>query len=277
MLIRKTYERTASPASKTCPNCHASFKRIDHFQNHKIVCDNNNESSMNDEQFTPLFACLDNLVIEFAEIATNDSLSTPSSPLEIQNVNSDAELKDVVSHQRNDQVVPEHEPEHFDTPFSPLKATPILDKNTGRDWCTLKETQQRVENLESIIQTLSSPVKRHVIRTVVGKHNKTVNEISTYTKSSDIYEAKMCQALLKELSHLHKSKRYSVFDEKLHVLFGEQLDDEKFLKWIHDKLGIRKSRFIDSVRHWKAIEYKESRRREGISLESKQIIYNTWI
>ena len=60
-------------------------------------------------------------------------------------------------------------------------------------------------------------------------------------------------------------------------MFGEQLDDKKFLKWICDKLGIRKSRFIDSVRHWKAIEYKESRRREGISLESKQIIYNTWI
>ena len=66
-------------------------------------------------------------------------------------------------------------------------------------------------------QTLSSPVKQSVIKTVVGKHNKTVDEILTYTKSSDIYEAKMCQALLNELSHLHKSKRYSVFHEMLHV------------------------------------------------------------
>ena len=52
--------------------------------------------------------------------------------MEIQNVNSDAELEDVTSHQRNDQVVPEHEPEHSDTPFSPLKATLIPDKNTGK-------------------------------------------------------------------------------------------------------------------------------------------------
>ena len=74
--------------------------------------------------------------------------------------------------------------------------------------------------------------------TVVGKHNKTVNDILTYTKSSGIYEAKMCQALLNELSHLHKSKRYNVFHKKLHVLFGEQLNDDNFLKRIADKLAI---------------------------------------
>ena len=79
----------------------------------------------------------------------------------------------------------------------------------------------------------------------------------------------MFQPLLNEFSHLHKLKRYGVFHEKLHVLFGEQLDDENLLKWIGDKLGVRKSRFTDSVRHWKAIEYEESRGREGISLESK--------
>ena len=89
---------------------------------------------------------------------------------------------------------------------------------------------------------------------MVGKHNKTVDEVLTYTKSSDIYEAKMCQALLNEPSHLHKSKIYSVFHEKLHVLFGEQLNEENFLKFIADNtLGIRKSRFLDTVRHWEAI------------------------
>ena len=112
---------------------------------------------------------------------------------------------------------------------------------------------------------------------MVGKHNKTVDEIFTYTKSSDIYEAKMCQALLNEPSHLHELKRYSVFHEKLHMLFGEQLNEENFLEWIADTLGIRKSRFLDTVRHWEAIQYKEGRGREGFSFESKQTIYNTWI
>ena len=57
-----------------------------------------------------------------------------------------------------------------------------------------------------------------------------IDKILTYTESSDIYEAKMCQVLPNELSHLHKLKRYSVFHEKLHVFFGEQLNNENFLK-----------------------------------------------
>ena len=74
-------------------------------------------------------------------------MSAPSSsPLEVENAtNHDTELEDV-SDLGNDQVVPEH-PE----PFSPLKATPNPDKNSGRDWCTLKETQRKTKNLENII------------------------------------------------------------------------------------------------------------------------------
>ena len=77
------------------------------------------------------------------------------------------------------------------------------------------------------------------------------------------------------LIYIHQKD--SVFHEKLHVFFGEQLNDENFLKWIDDKLGIRKSRFVDTMRHWEAILYKESGGREGISFESKQTIYNTCI
>ena len=77
------------------------------------------------------------------------------------------------------------------------------------------------------------------------------------------------------LIYIHQKD--SVFHEKLHVFFGEQLNDENFLKWIDDKLRIRKSRFVDTMRHWEAIQYKESGGREGISFESKQTIYNTCI
>ena len=57
-------------------------------------------------------------------------MPAPSSPrLEVENVtNDDAELEDVPD-LGNDQVVPEHP----DTPFSPLKATPTPDENSGRD------------------------------------------------------------------------------------------------------------------------------------------------
>ena len=133
--LEKHMKQHPSQASKTCPNCHVSFKRINHFQNHEIVCKGNNEGNVTNEQFTPEFAFPDNSIIEFPETASTGSLSAPSSsPLEVENVtDDDAELEDV-SDPGNDQVVPEHP----DTPFSPLKATPNSDKNSGRDWHTLK-------------------------------------------------------------------------------------------------------------------------------------------
>ena len=48
--LEKYMKQHALQTSKTCPNCHASFKRIDHFQNHQIVCKGNNEGNVNDEQ-----------------------------------------------------------------------------------------------------------------------------------------------------------------------------------------------------------------------------------
>ena len=64
--------------------------KIDHFQNHEIVCKGNNEGNVNDEQFTPSFVFPDNSVIEFPEIALTGSLSAPSSlPLEVENVPND--------------------------------------------------------------------------------------------------------------------------------------------------------------------------------------------
>ena len=95
--LEKHIKQHASQASKTCPNCHASFKRINHFQNHEIACKGNNEGNVNDEQFTPSFAFPDNSIIEFPETASTGSLPAPSSPpLEVENVtNDDAELEGV--------------------------------------------------------------------------------------------------------------------------------------------------------------------------------------
>ena len=75
---------------------------------------------------------------------------------------------------------------------------------------------------------------------------------------------------------IYINRKDSVFNDNLHPLFGKQLNNDNFLKWIADKLGIRKSRFVDTVRHWETIQYKGSKGR-GVSFESKQTIYNTWI
>ena len=60
-------------------------------------------------------------------------------------------------------------------------------------------------------------------------------------------------------------------------MFGEQLEEENFVKLLADKMNIRKARFIESVNEWKLKGYQETRGREGLSLQTKQSIYNMWI
>ena len=71
------------------------------------------------------------------------------------------------------------------------------------------------------------------------------------THSEDLFEARMCEALLNDLRSLHDSPKCGVFHARLHTLFREQLEEENFLGWLASKLNIRQSRFIDSVNNWK--------------------------
>ena len=104
-----------------------------------------------------------------------------------------------------------------------------------------------------------------------------MDEILAYANSSDIYETRMYEALLNEQAQLHKSTKHRVFQEKLQNLLGRQLKEENFLKWLTDKVNIRKSMFIELVKNWEKIEYKESRGRDVITLKPKQVIYKTLI
>ena len=101
-------------------------------------------------------------------------------------------------------------------------------------------------------------MKKGVMKTVFGEENRKsiIDEVLAYTPNEDIYEARMCEALLKELTELHQCKKYSVFHKKLYDLFGEQLEEENFVKWLTDKMNIRKARFIESVNDWKLKGYQ---------------------
>ena len=67
-----------------------------------------------------------------------------------------------------------------------VSVTPIGSTPDRRDWQTLKQTQRKAANLENIIKTLSSPVKKGVIKNVVGKYSDTVDEILAYTHAEDL-------------------------------------------------------------------------------------------
>ena len=168
--------------------------------------------------------------------------------------------------ENDEQFVPEfidHSIPEFSDFNIDISVTPIGSTSDRRDWETLKQTQRKAVNVENIIKTLSSPVKKGMIKNVVDKYSDTVDEILAYTHAEDLFEARMCEAILNDLRSLHDSQKYGVFHARLHTLFGEQLEEENFLRWLASKLTIRQSRFIDSVNNWKLNEYKERRRRDG--------------
>ena len=172
--------------------------------------------------------------------------------------------------ENDEQVVPEF----IDHPIPEFS-----DLNIDVSITPIGSTPGKTANLENIIKTLSSPVKKGMIKNVVDNYSDTVDKILAYTHAEDLFEARMCEALLNDLRSLHDSQKYGVFHARLHTVFGEQLE-ENFLRWLASELNIRQSRFsrfIDSVNNWKLNKYKERRGRDGIPFEVQKIIYDTWI
>ena len=124
----------------------------------------------------------------------------------------------------------------LDTTITIPPGTPIQQMK----WKTYKESQRKSANLENIIKSLSSPIKRDIFKKVINKNSKTVNEILAYTTLDTTYEAKVCQAFLTELKELNRLKRFCTFHQRLNSVIHDQLDDENFLARLAEKLSLRK-------------------------------------
>ena len=237
----------AKPTEKTCPNCKEVFKRIDHYRTHRITCE---EDRVSTDQFLPSFA-------------SSFSSQTVPNASESSSVQEEEMIATITEEIENDeQVVPE---------FTDQPTPEFSDLNIDVCYSNWQYTRQ-----ERLANTEANP-KKGMIKNVADKYSDTVDEILAYTHAEDLFEARMCEALLNDLRSLHNSQKYGVFHARLHTLFREQLEKENFLRWLASKLNIRQSRFIDSVDNWKLNKYKERRGRDGIPFEVQKIIYDTWI
>ena len=101
-------------------------------------------------------------------------------------------------------------------------------------------------NFESIIQNLSSPVKNKTLRNI----NHSVNDILTNTSCDSCYQAKVCNSFLQKFKKLNLDKKCKEFHTLLNDIFSEDhLVDILFLKWLSQKLNMRKQRFIETVKN----------------------------
>ena len=101
-------------------------------------------------------------------------------------------------------------------------------------WQNYRASVNKTAKLENIIQSLSSPVKKKVVKSV--QSNFFLAEIFVHTDADSIYEAKVTSLLNKHLKALNLQKTCASFHSLLDKIFGLQLQDENFLNWLASRL-----------------------------------------
>ena len=86
----------------------------------------------------------------------------------------------------------------------------------------------------------------------------------------------MTESLINNLKKLNKERKFPLFHETLNNIFGDNLENDKFLKWLSGKLDIRHQRFTKYVIKWRENKFKETRGRQE-QIEIKQKVYDTWL
>ena len=116
------------------------------------------------------------------------------------------------------------------TPSKENENDPIFsDPNVSRNlyWKGYRQVNQEVQNLESIIQSLSSPMKNNVLTRVVEK--RPIKDILTHTSCKTQNEAIVCNTFITRLKNLYGERRFPSFHRTLNEFFSDQVDDENFL------------------------------------------------
>ena len=140
-----------------------------------------------------------------------------------------------------DQVVPGEA--DFEIQEGQLEDSNILnDLDTSRTayWKSQKQVKRKSKSLEEIIDALklSSPQKNKVIQNVVQKHP---HSIMHENSDQNYFKNLLSESLLNHLIRLNREKKYPQFHQLINKIFGNHLNDQTFVSWLANKLGIRPS------------------------------------
>ena len=76
-------------------------------------------------------------------------------------------------------------------------------------------------------------MKTSVIQKVAKNHPKSMEAILAQNNSETKFERMVSTALINHLKQLNKDRKFPLLHETLNNIFGEQLNDESFTKWLH--------------------------------------------
>ena len=153
---RKTVH--AKLASQKCQKCRRYFKRKDLFLKHKELCFPN-PSEVKDS-FVPTFVPITNRI----DIELHESQETTESPLHQDIITlpgtSSETTNDTLNSDRTSLVVDRTEI----TETTQVAETASNKTERNEYWRKYRDEKRKSQNLENMIQALSSPVKRNVCR-----------------------------------------------------------------------------------------------------------------
>ena len=99
-------------------------------------------------------------------------------------------------------------------------------KSSGKHYMkNYRTAKEKTEDIEILIQSLSSPVKRTVSKTP----SNFVLSAVVNTDSSSIHEAAVNNSLIDYLKYLDINKQYPILHQMMHKVFGNKMTDEDFL------------------------------------------------
>ena len=163
--------------------------------------------------------------------------------------------------------------EHPNTTTVPDSITTALEQK--QYWKQDIQIKRKQINLENMIKTLSLPVKTSVIQKAAKNHPKSMEAILAQNNSETKFESMVSTTLINHLKQLNKDHKFPLLHETLKNIFGEQLNDESFTKWLSCKLQIRHSKFNEYHSKWRRSLFSEIRGSQELSQNVKQNIYDT--
>ena len=157
----------------------------------------------------------------------------------------------------------------------------VLQRITG----TSKKVQAKiVQRLTCVLNRIGGLTKKDqakILRKGFASVDSEVMETLMQSDIDTVYEGKLATGIIDHLKKvsfpLYRKEDRDAFCALVYSVCGENIQDEEFFSWFCRKIGKRKYRVADILNDYLTVStVLETRGRKGLSLASRQSIYDAW-
>ena len=214
-----------------CEGCGKEYKRKDHFEKHMVKCCNsaNSASFVNGEE----------LGLSMQDVEINYEEESYEHVNKVVVMEETEGIDDVVMKEAEAQmidgevvIVTEAEEQMIDEEVM-LEAEEQTRDGIRKKNRVRKEKERKKKSIEAIVKNLE-----------VTQRSSILNEVMPINNSIN-YEGYVCSAFLSDLKERFDKESAPKFYQYIHKTFANKIEDGEFQKWLTNKLGVYKYRFVE--------------------------------